>query len=108
MAKQIKLTYEGREYILEFTRRTVARMERNGFIAADAETKPMTTLPALFKGAFLAHHPFVKDDVINSIYDKMPNKEKLIGTLVEMYSEPIQALMEDPEDSEGNVEWTVT
>lgn len=108
MAKQLKFTFEGKEYVLEYTRRTVMRMEKNGFVAADVESKPMTTLPALFRGAFLAHHPFVKEDVIDKIYDKMTNKEALIGKLAEMYAEPITALVEEPEEKEGNVEWTAS
>ena len=66
----------------------------------------MTTLPALFRGAFLAHHKFEKKDVIDKIFSKMTNKEDLIGKLAEMYSEPILSLIEDPVESEGNVNWT--
>ena len=32
-AKQLKFTYNDKEYTLEFTRRTVAEMEKKGFIA---------------------------------------------------------------------------
>lgn len=108
MAKQLIFTYEGKEYTLEFTRRTIAEMEKKGFIAEDVESKPITTLPALFEGAFLAHHRFEKKEVIDNIFAKMTNKEKLIGKLAEMYNEPIVALLEEPEDGEGNVDWTAT
>ena len=59
MAKRLEFTYGGKTYTLEFTRRTVAQMERNGFVASDVETKPMTTLPALFEGAFLGGISFM-------------------------------------------------
>ena len=36
------------------------------------------------------------------------NKEELIGKLAEMYNEPILALVEEPEDAEGNVSWTAS
>lgn len=108
MAKQLIFTYEGKEYTLEYTRRTVAEMEKKGFIASDITDKPMTTLPALFAGAFLAHHRFVKEDVINTIYNKLTKKEDLIGALAEMYNEPIMTLVEEPEEDEGNVNWTAT
>lgn len=68
----------------------------------------MTTLPALFAGAFLAHHRFVKEDIINDIYSKLTKKEDLIGKLAEMYNEPILALVEEPEKAEGNLDWTAT
>lgn len=108
MAKQLNFTYDGKDYTLEFTRRTVAEMEKKGFIASDITEKPMTTLPALFAGAFLAHHRFVKEDVINDIYSKLTKKEDLIGKLAEMYNEPILALVEEPEEDKGNVNWTAT
>lgn len=108
MAKQLIFTYEGKEYTLEFTRRTVAEMEKKGFIASDITDKPMTTLPALFAGAFLAHHRFVKVDVIDEIYSKLTKKEDLIGKLAEMYNEPILTLVEEPEEAEGNLDWTAT
>lgn len=108
MAKQLTFTYEGKDYTLEFTRRTVAEMEKKGFIASDITDKPMTTLPALFAGAFLAHHRFVKEDIINDIYSKLTKKEDLIGKLAEMYNEPILALVEEPEKAEENLDWTAT
>lgn len=108
MAKQLEFTFEDKEYTLEFTRRTVAEMEKKGFIASDITDKPMTTLPALFAGAFLAHHRFVKEDVIDKIYATRTDKVGLIGKLAEMYNEPIMTLVEEPEDSEGNANWTAT
>jgi hypothetical protein len=105
MAKQIIFTYEGKEYTLEYTRRTIKQMEDEGFVARNIDDKPMTLLPALFAGAFKAHHRFVKPDVIDEIYAHMPDKEKLIEKLAEMYNEPIVSLMEEPEDSAKNVDW---
>lgn len=108
MAKQLRFEYEGKDYCLEFTRKTVTEMERNGFVANDINDKPMTILPALFEGAFLAHHRFTKKDVIQDMFSKMTNKEELIGKLAEMYNEPIAALVEEPEENEGNVSWTAS
>ena len=108
MAKQLKFTYEGTDYTLEFTRRTVAEMEKKGFVASEVEQKPMLTLPALFEGAFLAHHRFVKKDIIDNIFSQMTDKEALIGKLAEMYNEPILTLVEEPEVGEGNVSWTAS
>lgn len=105
MAKQIIFTYDGKEYTLEYTRRTIKQMEDEGFVARNIDDKPMTLLPALFAGAFKAHHRFVKPDVIDEIYSHMPDKEKLIEKLAEMYNEPIVSLMEEPEDSAKNVDW---
>jgi len=65
----------------------------------------MTLLPTLFAGAFLAHHRSTKREVIDKIYESMPNKQELITKLAEMYNEPIAALLDEPEDEEGNVKW---
>ena len=108
MNKQLKFTYQDKDYCLEYTRRSVEQMEKSGFIASEIEEKPMTVLPALFRGAFLANHRFVKTDIIDEIYSKMTNKADLIGKLSEMYNEPIKALVDDPEESEGNVDWTAS
>lgn len=108
MSKQLSFTYDGKDYCLEYTRKSVETMERKGFKASDIEDKPMTTLPALFAGAFLAHHQYVKSDVVDKIFAKMPNKGELIGKLAEMYNEPIMTLIDDPAESEGNVDWTAS
>ena len=106
MSKQLNFTYKGTEYTLEYTRRTVAQMEKEGFIADDVKTKPVTMLPALFAGAFKAHHKFVKPEVIDEIFSKMTNKGDLIGKLAEMYNEPIMALVDEPDASPENLTWT--
>ena len=108
MAKQLSFTYQGKEYCLEYTRKSVETMERNGFVASDIENKPMTTLPALFAGAFLANHRFVKQEVIDAIFAKMHNKGELIGKLAEMYNEPIMTLIDEPDEAEGNLDWTAS
>lgn len=109
MAKQLTINdpVSGVTYTLEFTRKTIELMEKNGFIVADMERKPMTLLPALFAGAFLAHHRMVKRDVIDTIYAKLNHKDELIGALVEMYNEPLMALLDEPEqeNDEGNLSW---
>lgn len=105
MAKTITIQYEGTEYTLEYTRKSIETMERQGFVVSDIEEKPMSTLPTLFAGAFLAHHRFVKRDVIDAIFAKIPNKGEFIGKLAEMYNEPLEALMDEPEESEGNLSW---
>ena len=105
MAKQLTINdpTTGVTYTLEYTRKTVEAMEKNGFVAADVERKPMT----LFAAAFLAHHRFVKRDVIDGIYARMNHKDELIAALVEMYNDPLLSLLDEPEQegNEGNLSW---
>ena len=105
----IKDPVSGESYTLEYTRKTVEIMEKQGFIAEDVDRKPMTMLPALFAGAIIARHRFVKREVIDRIYARLPRKDELLPKLVEMYNEPILSLMEEPtpdEGNEGNMDWT--
>jgi hypothetical protein len=108
MNKQLRFTYQDKDYCLEYTRKSVELMEKKGFVIADLESKPMSVLPTLFAGAFLANHRFVKQETIDEIYSKMPNKSELISKLAEMYNEPIMALVDEPEESAGNVDWTAS
>lgn len=105
MAKTIHLTYEGYTYTLEFTRETISIMEKQGFRITDIEDKPVSTLPVLFAGAFLAHHRKIKAGVITKIFDNLRDKTGLISKLGEMYAEPLEALLDEPEEAEGNAIW---
>ncbi len=106
MNKQITFTYEGKDYTLEFTRKTVTELEKKGFNPADITAKPMTLLPVLFGGAFLANHRYVKADYIDKIFMSLANKDILIGQLVEMYNEPILTMIDVSEDNPATVEYS--
>lgn len=108
MSKQLCIKYKGEEYNLEYTRKSVEQMERKGFKVSDIMEKPVTTLPALFSGAFLAHHRNIKPELVEEIFSQIKDKGDLIGKLAEMYNEPIEALIGDSEENEGNLEWTAS
>ena len=105
MAKTMTIKYDDKEYTLEFTRNSIKKMEAKGFEIDKVGSKPMTMLPALFAGAFQAHHPNVPGSTINEIFDHLPEKEQLVNMLAVMYNEPFEALLEDPKDSKGNASW---
>lgn len=48
---------------------------------------------------------YVKREVIDTIFAKLPKKEELLVKLAEMYNEPLESLMGEPEDTEGNLTW---
>ena len=104
-AKQIFLTHEGKRYTLEYNRNSIRQMERQGFKINDSEGMPMSTVTALFNGAFLMHHRHLDPNTLDALYDTVPNKEQFLAKLSEMYSEPMLALMGEPEDNEGNTTW---
>jgi len=105
--KPIRFEYEGTNYTLEFNRNTVRTMENQGFRVDELGSRPMTMLPQLFAGAFKMHHKFLKQAVIDDIYEHMGDKDKLLEKLGELYNAPMEALLSDPEDDKGNViSWT--
>lgn len=104
MAKTIRFTYDGIDYTLEFTRRTVQMTEDDGFNLNLVDSKPATMIPLLFSGAFKAHHRFTKPDTIAQIFEAFPDKLTLIEKLGEMYSDAFETLMKDPEDAKSGVD----
>lgn len=104
MAKQIIFTYKDKEYTLEFTRASIKKLEDRDFDITEVRRKPMTYLPLIFAGAFLAHHPYEKKEVVDDIFEQFKDKSTLFEKLAEMYNDPIRAMTED----EGNLEWKAT
>lgn len=103
---KIEFNYKDHKYTLGFTRESVKRMENSGFVLGDIGDRPMTVLPALFAGAFIAYHPNVRRSLIDEMYEHTTNRKELLHALAEMYNEPISALLDEPEEAEGNATWT--
>lgn len=109
MAKQINFEHEGTDYTLEFTRSSVSSLEKKGFIIGEISDKPMNVLPDLFAGAFVANHKYVKREKIDKIFDGLEDKDSLIEKLVEMYHEPLKAMLDDSEEIEAKkISWNAT
>lgn len=105
MAKQIELIFEGATYTLEFTRDSIKKSENKGLVIAEVGDKPMTMVPLLFHGAFLAHHPKMKQEDSDRIFESLGDKNGMLERLSEMYAEPLNELMHEPEETAGNVTW---
>ena len=80
-------------------------MERNGFVLNDIDTKPQTMIPMLFQGAFLMHHPRIKEEQTNTIYRSLADKEGLLTELISCYRSTMETLFEEPEEEEKKVQW---
>ena len=107
MSKKIKLSYEGKEYTLEYTRNTALALEQSGFVLSDVRNKPVSSLVTLFNGAYVANHRRLEGSVVEKIFDSLKDKEKLLAALVGMYDETVSSLM-DSTDDEGNATWEMT
>lgn len=107
MSKKIKLSFEGKEYTLEYTRNTALALEQSGFVLSDVRNKPVSSLVTLFNGAFVANHRRLEGSVVEKIFDSLKDKDKLLAALVGMYDETVSSLM-DSTDDEGNATWEMT
>lgn len=103
----IVFEHRGTQYNLEFTRDSIKQMERAGFNLDTAQAQPMTSLLTLFKGAFVAHHPRTSQNIIDEIWENLGDKDGLFEALVNLYNEPMEALMKEPEDESKKIAWRV-
>ena len=114
MAKTITINYEGAEYTLEYTRKSIETMERQGFVLSDVKSRPVWARDlSPYKEASAAFykkedHRYVKKEKVDAIFENLTNKEVLFEKLAEMYAEPLESLMDEPEENtEGNVTWAM-
>lgn len=105
MAKEIKLQHKNKIYTLTFTRKSVEALEQAGLVLKNIESQPVTSFGLLFKGAFFARHANVNEDVLDEIFDGIDNRQALFTALVELYSDPIEAMF-DSKINEGKQSWT--
>lgn len=103
---KIKLTYDEKEYELEYSRQSVKTMESRGFVLDEISSKPMTMIPLLFEGAFIKNCSGVKRKVMDEIYDGIGDKTGFIQALAELYAETLSTLTDST--GEGNVSWAMT
>ena len=105
--------FEGREFTLDYTRKTVVKAERAGLNVQAMDSQPMTMIYLMFWGAFQAHHPHMTQEQTDKILDEQfggveglgtienDEGENLVTHLGRLYSEPFSTLI--PSDEEGIV-----
>ena len=105
---KIHLTYDKKEYVLEYSRQSVKTMESQGFVLEELTAKPMTMIPLLFSGAFIKNHSGkdgVKRKVVDEIFEEISDKTALMEALMEMYTETLSTLTDG--SGEGNATWAM-
>ncbi len=105
MVRQISFVYKDKKYVLEYTRSSVKEMERKGFVVAEVLDKPMSLLPDMFAGAFIANHRFTRRKEIDEIYEQFDNKGELLNTLAEMYSLVLEEFVNELETAGNGLKW---
>lgn len=111
MSKKIEFDYEGEHYTLEYNRKSIEMLEKNGFRLAEFESKLMTNIPLLFHGAFFMHHPTMMVAKVDEIYDNLEDKKSIAAQLYGMVAETYNTLFEEKKDEEGEetkkISWKV-
>lgn len=106
----IKLNLDNRTYELEFDKATVKWCDAQGLTVDNLSQYPMTYIPILVQGAFRKNHRYLSNSTIDDLYKRIPQKTEFIAKLMELYVEPINALMgsdETEEYEEKNEIWTL-
>ena len=85
----------GKEYTLEFSRKSVVKAEQAGLEINALDTKSMTMIPLLFWGAFIMHHPYITRDQTDKIlFDGLGGlNEEEMTYLGKLYAKPFQTLI---------------
>ncbi len=104
MSKTIQFTYHDVDYTLEYTRKTLERMEADGIVLADMNKKPITILPKLFEYGFYAHHKRIKKSEIEEIFQLFTNKNEMYTKLSEMATDTLNTLFEE-NHSKNAISW---
>lgn len=111
MSKQIKIkdTKNNVEYTLEYNRNALEIIEKQGFVPSQFIEKPATMFPLAFKGAFMMHHANAKVGDVEELFKSIPDKAKMINTLMNMIDDCYQSLMNNDENTEEakNVSWEI-
>lgn len=105
----LKDTETEKTYTLRFTRNTVRKMEQNGFDVSDLEKHPMSRVPEMFHGAFLADQPFMKREQTDKILfeDLGGVSDAMLERLGQLYAEPFNTLIvgaDEPKNRKMTVE----
>ena len=95
---------DGREFVLEFNRRTVKLAEDNGLTLDNIESKMMSTIPDLFYYAFKMHQSWInKDETDRILFDEFKGlTDQELKRIVELYVEPYNTLINVAEGDEKN------
>lgn len=97
---------DGKEYTLEFDRKSIEWAERRGFSMDDLSEHMMIRLPELFHFAFRKHHPtMTKEQTDKILYEEMGGlTEEVVTRLGKLYSQGYESLINsDPKNSKVTI-----
>ena len=108
MSKRIVFEHDGKEYTLEYTLRTAALANQDGFVLDELGDKLALMVPKLVYWAFNKNHKNVTRKMSDEIFSEITQKNEFIAALAEMYAEACNALIDDEDGDTGNANWTLS
>lgn len=109
MSTQIRLNYNDKSYLLEFTRKSAKLIEHNGFNMDEISSKPNIMIPLLMQGALYKNYPKIKEKDALKMFEAQKNRNGLLTTLMEMYAETVNTFFDEDEEEidEKNSTWEI-
>lgn len=117
--KPIEFDYDGKHYTLMYNRRSIQKMEEDGFDINKANVKIASCVYKLFSGAFLAKHKFVTEQEKEKMFDLFTKKsdkvddngerETLSQRLMALYVATVNSLIDGndgDQDDENLIRWS--
>lgn len=104
MSKQINLPYDGVQYTLMFTKKTLEDSCNMGINPDFLSKNPMMVV-RLFHMAFMAKHPKMTFNKAQEIYYAQNKKVELMQAIIMLWNDVTDGILEDADES-GNAEWT--
>ncbi len=97
---KIKDSVDGREYTLEFDKKSVRFADARGFALEDVDRYPMSKMYELFWYAFRMHHPSVSLEKAERIFDGIGQlPDGFIQRLAALYTKPFMGFTEGDEEN---------
>ena len=96
--KPIILTDEetGKEYTLEFNRKTIVMAENAGLDIFNSMQKPASTITTLWYYAFKMHHPTITQIQAEKLFDNLGSiPDGLVERLIELYQAGMESLSDE-------------
>lgn len=107
--KPIRLNYNDNEYILEYSRETVAQAEGNGFLFAQVDEFPLTGVSNLFYYSFLKNHPDMTKEETDRILTELGglNGDEIMR-LGQLYQAPLETVLNLEDKPRKNSKVSIT
>lgn len=102
---EIVFTDNGVQYTLGFDRASAMKAEKLFDLSLnEAMSGKSSAIQNLFYAAFIKNHPHIKPRTVQSLWEKLTDKQSLYQALVAMYGNTAGSVLEEPEEGKG-ISW---